>query len=106
MGYGDQRESPITTTLGPVANPRAAYGQPDRIGGIWQLRRFSRIIVNGDDKQVYKIPQRSTHKGTLLSATIKLPLKQGKNTLRVGGFTNGTDCKGADLDRVVVYPIE
>ncbi|KAH7374724.1 glycosyl hydrolase [Plectosphaerella cucumerina] len=89
MGYGDQ-----------------PYGQPDRIGGTWQLRRFSRIIVNGDDKQVHKIPQRSTHKGTLLSATIKLPLKQGKNTLRVGGFTNGTDCKGADLDRVVVYPLE
>ncbi|KAH7368739.1 glycosyl hydrolase [Plectosphaerella cucumerina] len=87
MGYGDQ-----------------PYGQPDRIGSTWQLRHISSIIVNGDDKKVYKIAQKDTHKGTLLAATIKLSLKKGKNTLRIGGLSNGFDCKGADLDRVIVYP--
>lgn len=62
--------------------------------------------MNGDDKKVFRIAQKDTHKGTLLAATIKLPLKKGKNTLRIGGLSNGFDCKGADLDRVVVYPLQ
>lgn len=107
MGFGDQRESsPFTTQDGHTTDLETAFGQPDRIGGTWQLRRFSSIIVNGDEKQAYKLSQKDTHKGTLLAATIKLPLKKGKNTLRIGGVSNGTDCKGADLDRVVVYPLE
>lgn len=107
MGYGDQREfSASNAEKARILTPRPAYGQPDRIGGTWQLRRFSSIIVNGDDKQVYRISQKDTHKGTLLTATIKLPLKKGKNTLRIGGLSNGHDCKGADLDRVTVYPLE
>lgn len=82
-----------------------AFGQPDRIGGTWQLRRFSSITVNGDESKVYRLAQKDTHKGTLLAATIRLPLRKGTNTLRIGGLSNGVDCKGADLDRVVVYPL-
>lgn len=83
-----------------------AYGQPDRMGGTWQLRRISSIVINGDDSKVYRLSQVDTHKGIILSATIKLCLEKGSNTLRIGGLFNGHDCKGADLDRIVVYPLE
>lgn len=81
-------------------------GQPDRIGGEWQLRRISSVVVNDNTENVYQLFQRDTHKATIMSASLKLPLKRGENTLRIGGLHNGVDCKGADLDRVVVYPVE
>ncbi|KAI9901603.1 hypothetical protein N3K66_003420 [Trichothecium roseum] len=89
MGFGDQPE-----------------GKPDRIGGSWQLRRISSVIVNGDADDVHTLYQRDTHKGIILSTPLKLPLKKGKNTLTVGGLYNGVDYRGADLEKVVVYPPE
>lgn len=51
--------------------------------------------------------QRDTHKGVILSTPLQLTLDKGKkNTITVGGLYNGFDYKGADLDRVVVYPAE
>jgi hypothetical protein len=51
--------------------------------------------------------QRDTHKGIILSTPLKLKLEKGKeNTITVGGLSNGFDFKGADLDRIVVYPPE
>ncbi|KAL2855274.1 glycosyl hydrolase [Aspergillus pseudodeflectus] len=89
MGFGDQ-----------------PMGQPDRINGTWQLRRISSVVVNGDTDNVHTLYQKDTHKGIILSTPLLLPLKKGPNTLTVGGLWNGFDVKGADLDRVVVYPPE
>ena len=90
MGFGDQ-----------------PGGTPDRIGGSWQLRRISSIIVNGDETNIESLFQRDTNKGIILSTPLKLNLQQGKNnTITVGGLYNGFDYKGADLDRIVVYPPE
>ncbi|KAJ5443434.1 uncharacterized protein N7458_007306 [Penicillium daleae] len=90
MGFGDQ-----------------PGGTPDRIGGAWQLRRISSVVVNGDTSNVQTLYQRDTHKGIILSTPLQLTLKKGKkNTITVGGLSNGFDYKGADLDRIVVYPPE
>jgi hypothetical protein len=51
--------------------------------------------------------QRDTHKGIILSTPLQLTLEKGKkNTITIGGLDNGFDVKGADLDRIVVYPSE
>ncbi|KAL4864560.1 hypothetical protein BDV12DRAFT_175987 [Aspergillus spectabilis] len=90
MGFGDQ-----------------PGGTPDRIGGTWQLRRISSVVVNGDVQNVETLYQRDTHKGIILSTPLQLTLKKGRrNTITVGGLFNGWDYKGADLDRIVVYPPE
>ncbi|KAL5603203.1 hypothetical protein FOBRF1_010736 [Fusarium oxysporum] len=89
MGFGDQ-----------------PMGQPDRINGTWAIRRISSVVVNGDKDKVHTLWQKDTHKGIILSAPLLLPLKKGKNTITVGGLNNGKDVKGADLDRIVVYPPE
>ncbi|KXT04143.1 hypothetical protein AC578_112 [Pseudocercospora eumusae] len=90
MGFGDQ-----------------PGGTPDRIGGTWVLRRISSVVVNGDVEDVHELRQRDTHKGIILSTPLLLTLNEGsENTITVGGFWNGNDTKGADLDRIVVYPSE
>ncbi|KAJ6188999.1 hypothetical protein N7519_003907 [Penicillium mononematosum] len=82
-------------------------GTPDRLGGSWQLRRISSVVVNGDPSSIQTLYQRDTHKGIILSTPLQLTLKKGKkNTITVGGLYNGFDHKGADLDRIVVYPSE
>ncbi|OKP10138.1 hypothetical protein PENSUB_4492 [Penicillium subrubescens] len=90
MGFGDQ-----------------PGGTPDRIGGSWRLRRISSVVVNGDTSNVQTLYQRDTHKGIILSTPLQLTLKKGKaNTITVGGLYNGFDFKGADLDRIIIYPPE
>ncbi|RYP81019.1 hypothetical protein DL770_006009 [Monosporascus sp. CRB-9-2] len=90
MGFGDQPQ-----------------GSPDRIGGSWQLRRISSVVVNGNTENVETLYQRDTHKGIILSAPLQLTLEKGKkNTITIGGLYNGFDYKGADIDRIVVYPPE
>ncbi|OQD82235.1 hypothetical protein PENANT_c022G06854 [Penicillium antarcticum] len=90
MGFGDQ-----------------PGGTPDRIGGSWQLRRISSVVVNGDSTNIETLYQRDTHKGIILSTPIQLTLKKGKNNkITIGSLNNGFDNKGADLDRIVVYPAE
>ncbi|CAI6339454.1 unnamed protein product [Periconia digitata] len=88
MGFGDQ-----------------PGGTPDRVGGAWQLRRIASVSVNGGEVQ--SLYQRDTHKGIVLSAPLKVELKEGGgNVVTVGGLWNGFDVKAADLDRLVVYPPE
>ncbi|EIT76139.1 glycosyl hydrolase [Aspergillus flavus] len=90
MGFGDQ-----------------PGGTPDRIGGKWQLRRISSVVVNGNTSNVETLYQRDTHKSIILSTPLQLTLEKGKqNTITIGGLYNGFDYKGADLDRIVVYPPE
>ncbi|KAK7425062.1 hypothetical protein QQZ08_008338 [Neonectria magnoliae] len=89
MGFGDQ-----------------PGGSPDRIGGTWQLRRVSSVVVNGDTDNVQTLYQRDTHKGVILSSPLLLPLKKGKNKITIGGLNNGFDYKGSDIDKIVVYPPE
>lgn len=90
MGFGDQ-----------------PGGTPDRIGGSWQLRRISSVIVNGNEDNIETLYQRDTHKGIVMSTPLQLTLNKGRNnTVTVGGLYNGFDYKGADLDRIVVYPAE
>ncbi|KAK2792041.1 hypothetical protein FQN52_004151 [Onygenales sp. PD_12] len=90
MGFGDQPQ-----------------GSPDRIGGAWQLRRISSVVVNGDTENVHTLYQRDTHKGVILSTPLQLTLERGRrNTITVGGLFNGVEYRGADLDRIVVYPSE
>jgi hypothetical protein len=63
--------------------------------------------VNGNTNDVQTLYQRDTHKGIILSAPLKLTLAKGKNnTITVRGLYNGKDYKGADLDKIVVYPPE
>jgi hypothetical protein len=84
-----------------------AGGTPDRIGGAWQLRRISSVVVNGEESSLQTLYQRDTHKGIILSTPLQLTLKKGKNnSITIGGLYNGVDYKGADLDRIVVYPAE
>lgn len=90
MGFGDQ-----------------PGGSPDRINGTWQLRRISSVVVNGKKDKVETLFQRDTHKGIILSTPLLLNLEKGdQNEITVGGLWNGFDTKGADLDRIVVYPSE
>ncbi|KAI4869858.1 carbohydrate-binding module family 35 protein [Hypoxylon rubiginosum] len=90
MGFGDQ-----------------PGGSPDRIGGSWQLRRVSSVVVNGNTESVETLYQRDTHKGIVLSTPLQLTLEEGSNnTITVGGLFNGFYYKGADLDKIVVYPPE
>lgn len=90
MGFGDQ-----------------PGGSPDRIGGAWQLRRIASVVVNGDTENVESLFQRDTHKGIILSTPLLLTLEKGSNnTITVGGLFNGFDYKGADLDKIIVYPPE
>ncbi|OAG00758.1 glycoside hydrolase family 43 protein [Paraphaeosphaeria sporulosa] len=89
MGFGDQ-----------------PGGSPDRIGGAWQLRRISSVVVNGDTQKVETLFQRDTHKGIVLSTPLKLKLRKGKNEIRIGGLSNGFDVRGADIEKIVVYPPE
>ncbi|CAH0016154.1 unnamed protein product [Clonostachys rhizophaga] len=89
MGFGDQ-----------------PMGAPDRINGTWQLRRVSSVVVNDNEDQIHTLYQKDTHKGIILSTALKLPLNKGKNTITVGGLSNGFNIKGADLDKIVVYPPE
>ena len=61
----------------------------------------------GKKDKVETLYQRDTHKGIILSAPLELTLNKGSNnTITVGGLWNGFDVKGADLDRIVVYPPE
>ncbi|KAK0709395.1 glycoside hydrolase family 43 protein [Lasiosphaeria miniovina] len=78
----------------PQSVSDAPGGAPDRIGGAWQLRRIASVV-------------RDTHKGVVLSAPLLLALDEGDaNTITVGGLYNGFDYKGADLEKIVVYPPE
>lgn len=90
-----------------VTDTLIAGGSPDRIGGSWQLRRISSVVVNGKTEEVETLFQRDTHKGIILSTPLQLTLDEGsKNTITIGGLFNGFDYKGADIDRIVVYPPE
>lgn len=89
MGFGDQPQ-----------------GSPNRIGGTWILRRISSVAVNGDEANMKELRQRDTHKSIILSTPLLLDLKEGMNTITVGGLSNGNGTLGADLDRIVVYPPE
>ncbi|TKX23354.1 putative glycosyl hydrolases family 43 protein [Elsinoe australis] len=90
MGFGDQ-----------------PGGSPDRIGGTWQLRRVASVVVNGDVDNVQTLYQRDTHKGIILSTPLQLTFREGSdNTITVGGLYNGFDYKGADLDKIIVFPPE
>lgn len=63
--------------------------------------------MNGKTEDVETLYQRDTHKGIIFSTPLQLTLEKGKkNTITVGGLYNGFDYKGADLDRIVVYPPE
>ncbi|KAF9269122.1 galactan 1,3-beta-galactosidase [Marasmius fiardii PR-910] len=90
MGFGDQ-----------------PGGSPDRIGGKFALRRISSVVVNGKTENLDTLYQWDTNKGIILSAPLLLTLDEGdNNTITVGGLYNGVDFKGADIDRIVVYPPE
>ena len=90
MGFGDQPQ-----------------GQPDRIGGEWILRRISSVVVNNDTDNVHTLYARDTHKGIILSTPLLLPLEEGgHNTITIGGLDNGNGTKSADIDIIVVYPLE
>lgn len=82
-------------------------GVPDRIGGTWQLRRVSSVVVNGRAEEAQTLVTRDSNKGVLLSTSLLLTLNaEADNTITVTGLSNGFDVKGADLDRIVVYPPE
>ncbi|KAH8695723.1 glycosyl hydrolase [Phaeosphaeriaceae sp. PMI808] len=82
-------------------------GTPDRIGGSWQLRRISSVVVNNREEKMETLFQRDTHKGIILSTPLLLNLESGThNTITIGGLYNNQTYKGGDIDRIVVYPPE
>ncbi|KAH8880801.1 galactan 1,3-beta-galactosidase-like protein [Thozetella sp. PMI_491] len=81
-------------------------GTPDRIGGTWILRRYGWVTVNGDPTTLQKLTMKDTHKGIIMSSPLALNLSDGKNTITVGGLSNGNGTKTGDIDRIVVYPLE
>jgi hypothetical protein len=89
MGFGDQ-----------------PGGSPDRIGGSWQLRRISSVVVNNKTEELETLYQRDTHKGIILSTPLLLNLDKGINEIRIGGLYNNQTYKGADIDRIVVFAPE
>jgi hypothetical protein len=90
MGFGDQ-----------------PGGSPDRIGGSWQLRRISSVVVNNRTEEMETLYQRDTHKGIILSTPLLLKLENGtRNSITIGGLFNNQTYKGADIDRIVVFPPE
>lgn len=65
------------------------------------------MIVNGKTEHVESLYQRDTHKGIILSTPLLLQLEKGKNNkIEIGGLFNNQTYKGADIDRIVVYPPE
>ena len=63
--------------------------------------------MNGKTEELETLFQRDTHKGIILSTPLQLTLDAGAdNTITIGGLFNGFDYKGADIDRIVVYPPE
>jgi hypothetical protein len=89
MGFGDQ-----------------PGGSPDRIGGAWQLRRISSVVVNNKTEQMETLYQRDSNKGVVMSTPLLLSLEEGSNEIRIGGLWNNVTFKGADVDRIVVFPPE
>jgi hypothetical protein len=89
MGFGDQ-----------------PGGSPDRIGGAWQLRRISSVVVNNKIEEMQTLYQRDTNKGVILSTPLLLHLDLGMNEIKVGGLWNNVTFKGADIDKIVVFPPE
>lgn len=115
MGFGDQRMFNVPSllilsfflSLLLLTRLCLAGGSPDRIKGAWQLRRISSVVVNGQTEEVETLYQRDTHKGIILSTPLQLTLGNGRNnTITIGGLFNGFDYKGADIDKIVVYPPE
>ena len=74
--------------------------------GNYTVERISSVIVNGDTSNIETLVQLDTWKGVLLSTPLELDLADGDNTITIGGLWNGDDYKGADIDRIVVYPPE
>lgn len=49
---------------------------------------------------------KDTHKGIIISSPLPLNLTKGRNTITIGGQSNGNGTKAADVDRIIVYPLE
>ncbi|PSN61899.1 Arabinanase/levansucrase/invertase [Corynespora cassiicola Philippines] len=84
----------------------APYGQPDRIGGIWILRRYGWVEVNNDPATRQKLSMKDTHKGIIMASPLALNLTLGRNNITLGGLSNGNGTKAADVDKIIVYPLE
>ncbi|KAH6613876.1 hypothetical protein C7974DRAFT_475756 [Boeremia exigua] len=84
----------------------APYGSPDRIGGIWILRHYGWVEVNNDPSTRRQLSMKDTHKGIIMASPLALKLTQGLNNITLGGLSNGNGTKAADVDRIVVYPLE
>lgn len=64
-------------------------------------------MVNNATDNVQTLYQRDTHKGIILSTPLKLTLTKGKkNSITVRGLFNGVEYRGADLEKIIVYPAE
>lgn len=81
-------------------------GTPDRIGGLWILRRYGWVTVNNDPSTGQRLSMKDSHKGIFLSSPLALNLTRGRNTITIGGQSNGNGTKAADVDRIIVYPLE
>ncbi|PGG99805.1 hypothetical protein AJ80_09288 [Polytolypa hystricis UAMH7299] len=82
------------------------YGSPDRINGTWILRRYGWVTVNDDPQTLRKLSMKDTHKGIIMASPLALNLTKGKNTITLGGLSNGNGTQAGDVDRIIVYPLE
>lgn len=49
---------------------------------------------------------KDTYKGIIMASPLALKLTKGWNTTSVGGAWNGNVTKAADLDKIIMYPLE
>lgn len=84
----------------------APFGSPDRIGGTWVLRRYGWVEVNNDPSSRRQLDMKDTHKGIIMASPLAPNLTRGWNNITMGGAWNGNETKAADLDKIIVYPLE
>ncbi|KAH8645971.1 hypothetical protein BGZ61DRAFT_377022, partial [Ilyonectria robusta] len=49
---------------------------------------------------------RHSHKGIIIASPVAVNLAKGTNTLTIGGLSNGNGTKAADVDKIIVHPLE
>lgn len=83
----------------------APFGSTDRIGGTWILRRYGWVEVN-DPSTRQQLNMKETHKGIIMPSPLALNLTRGWNKITIGSAFNGNGTKAADMDKIIVYPLE
>ncbi|RMJ07767.1 hypothetical protein CDV36_012631 [Fusarium kuroshium] len=103
---GEQWVSVYYQNIDDMGFGDSPFGAPDRLNGTWILRRYGWVEINNDTTSRQQISMKDTHKGIIMATPVAVNLTAGVNTLTIGGISNGNGTKAADVDRIIVYPLE